>query len=151
MPIKFVVEDKGDYSVVVYRYFGSVTAEDIIDASQKAFRQLKPGTPYRSLLLFDRNTDLSELTQQSLDAVRARGNEEYRRFRLGPRIGAAVLDHSSDARMLLPLFNALNLARGGVDLSFAPFETLEPALERLGIPLDEGRALVARAMSDPDF
>lgn len=81
---------------------------------------------------------------EALESIHARGNVEIAGNRLGPRKGAAVLDRSADARLIVPLFNALSLSRGGIDMSFDPFVDIEPALEHLGIPIEAGRALIAK-------
>jgi hypothetical protein len=49
-----------------------------------------------------------------------------------------MLDKSIDAKLIMPLFNVLSQAGGGADLSFELFTEVEPALERLGVPLEEG-------------
>jgi len=143
MPVAVAVGGDDAHCIAAYRFFGPVTLDDIFRSSKRVYAQLKAGVPYRALLVFEESTDLSELDQDVLAEILAFGESEYRRHHLGPRAGAAVLNGSTDAKLLMPLFNAIGLTRGGVDLSFKLFQDLELALSYLGIPLETGKVLIA--------
>ncbi len=145
MPVKAAVENCGEHRLVVYRYSGRNQPDVVLASVARALSQLAPAQSYREIVIFDRDTDLSDLDQKSLADLHGRVAALFRQRKLGSRMAVAVIDHSHDAKLILPLFNALSLASGGADLSFELFNDIEPALKRLGIPLEEGLKAIARA------
>lgn len=145
MTIKLAVENRDDLRFVVYRYSDHISLADVFNSVTRAARLLTPNQPYRELLIFNHDTDLSDFDPRSLASFHRQCNELYRELKLGPRTAATVLDKSIDAKLIMPLFNALSQAGGGADLSFELFTEVKPALERLGIPMEEGLKIVARA------
>jgi hypothetical protein len=95
-------------------------------------------------LIFEHDTDLSDFHPESLATFMQKCTELYRQLKLGPRTAAAVLDESMDAKLIMPLFNALSLTGGGADLSFRLFTEIEPALNWLGIPSEDGLKIISR-------
>lgn len=142
MPIKLTVKNRDDDSIVVYHYFGLVLREEIVAALKEAFDKLTPRLPYRSIMIFEDDVDLSELSPDVLDGLRDYGEKNYRENNLGPRSGAAVLNGSADAQTIVPLFNALNLARRGIDFSYELCPDIETALAYLEIPAAEGYKII---------
>jgi len=145
MPIKFAVENRDDLRLVVYRYSGHIHPKDVLDSLTRAVSQLAPNQPYHELLIFEHDSDLSDFDSASLARLYQDSSELYRKRNLGPRTAAAMLDASMDAKIIMPLFNALSLKGGGVALGFELFTEVEPALRWLGIPIDKGMEIVARA------
>lgn len=131
-------------SFLVLRFSGSVDAVELSDAAARTLESLPPGTPYRSLIVFDPDTELSELNNSALEGIHVRSEEIRRRRNLGPRMGAAALNDSADAMMIAPLYNAVNLARASEDLGLELFKDLHAALDHLGIPLNKGLEVLAR-------
>lgn len=144
MPIKVAIENRDELRLVVYRYSGHIYIADVLESVERATKQIAPGQPYRELLIFEHDTDLSDLDPTSLKGFMQKCVELYYELKLGPRSAAAVLDESMDAKLIMPLFNALALTPGP-DLSFELFTEIEAALKWLGIPAEEGLKVVARA------
>jgi hypothetical protein len=145
MPKKVAVENRDEFCLVVYRYSGRVTMAEIVEAIARASELLAPNRSYFVMAIFDEDADLSELNPTILGALYRKSRDTYIAKQYGPRTAVAVLNGSADARMIVPLFNAMSKASGGIDLGFELFDDIESALQRLGIPLDEGLAIVARA------
>lgn len=146
MPIKIAVENRDDLRFAVCRYSGHIDPSDALAVLMHGLSKFPPNQPYRELLIFERDTDLSDFDAKTLAMLYREGGEIHRAMKLGPRTAATVLDGSADAKIILPLFNALSsIGGGGTDLSFELFREVEPALKCLGIPLDEGLKIVARA------
>ncbi|MDE3115012.1 MAG: hypothetical protein KGL26_05360 [Pseudomonadota bacterium] len=145
MPIKIAIENQGDLRLAVYRYSGHVRLDEVPDSITRAVSQFAPNQPFRELLIFEHDSDLSDFDPTSLEAVYRACAELYRRLQLGLRTAAAMLDESMDAKIIMPLFNALSLASGGPDLGFKLFTDIEPALKWLGVPTKEGLKIIARA------
>lgn len=145
MPIRVAVENRDKLRLVVYIYSGHIRPADVLDSVRRAAAQLAPKVPYRELLIFNHDTDLSDFDREFLVTFHRQCEELYRELKLGSRTAAAMLDNSIDAKLIMPLFNALSLVGPGADLSFELFTEVEPALERLGIPLEEGLRIIARA------
>jgi hypothetical protein len=145
MAIKVAVENRDELRFAVYRYSGHINMLDVLASVTRATTQFGPNQPYSELLIFQHDTDLSNWDPESLATLYRKADELYSKLKLGPRTAAAVLDDSLDAKIIMPLFNALSLARGGADLRFELFTDVEPALKRLGIPVEEGLKIVARA------
>jgi hypothetical protein len=145
MPVKVAVENRDKLRFVVFRYSGHIDPADVLASATRALSNLAPDQPYRELLIFKHDTDLSNFDPESLATLYRKCDELYRKLKLGPRIAAAVLDASVDAKLIMPLFNAVSLTVGGPDLSFELFTDVEPALKRLGVPVEEGLMIVARA------
>ncbi len=144
MRIKVAVENTDALRFIVYRYSGHIDVADVFDSVVRASKQIAPGRPYRELLIFEHDTDLSDFHPKSLEAFFQKCVELYQELKLGPRVAAAVLDESLDAKLIMPLFNALSLTGVGADLSFELFTEIEPALNWLGVPAEEGLKVVAR-------
>lgn len=144
MPIKTVVRNREDDSIVVYRIFGAVMPDDVFSCVDLAFQRLPPERPYLSLQIFESDTDLSELTPKTLESFRAYGEKTYLEKKLGPRTGAAVINGSSDAKLMLPLFNALVASRDGVDFTYEPYRDIDSALDHLKIDRREGHEIIAQ-------
>jgi len=145
MPIKFAVENRDDFRLAVYRYSGHIRLEEILDSLTRAVSRFAPRQSYRELLIFEHDSDLSAFDAASLATVYQECAKLYRKLKLGPRTAAAMLDESMDAKLIMPLFNALSLAGGGPDLAFKLFTEVEPALKWLGVPVEKGLKIVGRA------
>jgi hypothetical protein len=143
MPIKFAVEDRADLALVVYQYSGHIGLKDVLNSVTRAVSGFGPNRPYRELLIFEHDSDLSDFDSNSLALLYRDSAELYRKLNLGPRTAAAVLDESMDAKLIMPLFNALSLKAGMADLSFKLFTDVEPALKWLGVPVNEGPKIIA--------
>lgn len=144
MPIQVAVENRDDLRFAVYRFSGHIAPTEAFAVVMRGIAKFPPNQPYRELLIFDHDTDLSAFDAEALTTLYEKAEELHRARKLGPRTAATVLDGSIDAKIILPLFNALSSTGGGTDLSFELFTDVEPALKRLGIPLDEGLKIVAR-------
>ena len=145
MPIKVAVEQRDEFRLVVYRYSGHIDMADVLAAVTNAVNQFAPNQSYCELLIFKHDADLSDFDPKSLATFYKKCDELFEKLKSGPRTAAAVLDNSIDAKLIMPFFNALSQAGRGVDLSFELFIDVEPALQRLGIPVEEGLKVVARA------
>lgn len=144
MPIKIAVENRDELRFVVCRFSGHIAPTEAFAVLMRGVSQFPPNQPYRELLIFEPDTDLSDFDAKTLKTLYQKSEEIHRARKLGPRTAATVLDGSVEAQIILPLFNALS-STGGTDLSFELFNDVEPALKHLGIPLDEGLKIVARA------
>ena len=109
MPIRVAVENSAELRLIVYRYSGHIDVADVYESVARAARQIAPGEPYRELLIFEHDTDLSDFRPELLAAFVQKCTELYSQLKLGPRTAAAVLDESMDAKIILPLFNALDV------------------------------------------
>ena len=145
MPIKVAVENSDELRLIVYVFSGDIDPAGVIVAVTHAVGKLAPHQAYRELLIFQRDTDLSDFDPETLARLCRTLDELVRKHKLGSRTSAAVLDGSIDAKLIMPLFNALTLVGGGVDLRFELFAEVEPALKWLSIPPEEGLKCVARA------
>ena len=76
--------------------------------------------------------------------IRTRRRDQNRQLRLRRRAGAVVLNGSYDAKVILPLWNALCGVEPDPDFHFELFEEIEPALEWLGIPAAHGASVIER-------
>lgn len=145
MAIEVAVENREELRFVVCRFSGHIAPSEAFAVLMRGVSQFPPHQPYRELLIFEHDTDLSDFDAKALTTIYQKSEEIHRALKLGPRTAATVLDGSIDAKMILPLFNALSSAGRGTDLSFALFSDIEPALKHLGVPLDQGLKIVARA------
>jgi hypothetical protein len=145
MPIKVAVENRDELRLVVYHYSGHIDQASVIAALTRGLNQLAPNQAYRELLIFDHSTDLSDFDAEALTALHRACEEIQRNLKLGPRTAVAMLDDSADAKMIMPLFNAMSQLSDDADLSFELFTRVEPALERLGVPVAEGLKVASRA------
>jgi hypothetical protein len=144
MPIKAAVDTSPDARLAVLCFSGHVSAADVLAAARGALTQFPPGLPFRELLIFEHDTDLSDISAELLEKLYHDCEALRRDLQLGARSGIAVLDDSMDAKFIMPLFNAL-VTPGGSDMGFGLVHDVEPAFERLGIPLQEGLKILARA------
>jgi hypothetical protein len=150
MPVSYVVDNELDLFVI--RPSGRITKREVTETVTGLSESARQGGTYRSLLVFEPATDLSNFDAKALSASCAAVKTIYRRRRLRRRAGAAVADASHDARLILPLWNAIcehELALKPhdleLDLRYTLFEEVEAALAWLDIPVDVGAAAVARA------
>ena len=143
MPVGLAVEN--ELELFVLRFFGCVTEQQILEVLGGMARGVDHVSDYRALLVFDPKTDLSELSRDALQNIRAETKAFYREQGLGRRTGAAVLDSSQDAQLILPLWNALSRSDPEFDLHYEIFDSIGPALAWLDVPEDRGLALVASA------
>ena len=95
---------------------------------------------YRSLLIFDSSTDLSTIDKDALQRIQETSRDTLYRGR-SRRSGAAMVNGSQDARLIMPLWNALCHSDPEIDLHFDIFTDLEPALAWLDIPPALGRSI----------
>ena len=144
MTIKVAVENWDHLRLIVYRYSGHISIADVLDSVTRATSQIAPAQPYNEVLIFEHDTDLSDFHPELLEGIIHKCRGLYAKLMLGPRTAVAVLDESLDAKIIMPLFNALALTGSGADLSFQLFTDIEPALQRLGIPKEEGLEIIAR-------
>jgi len=145
MTVGLFVGSFEDQGMVVLRLSGHVMIPEVFEAVSRIFHGLEPDAPYRSLLVFDSGVDLSEFSIRSLDEILAATKNASVQRIPGSRRAAAVLHGSADARMVLPLWNAICSAGREGDFGYGIFDELEPALHSLDIPLDKGREFMARA------
>ena len=144
MPIRVAVENRDELRLIVYCYSGHIYVADVFESVGRTTKQFAPGQSYRELLIFEHDTDLSDLDPKSLTGFMQKCVELYYELKLGLRSAAAVLDESIDAKLIMPLFNALALTTGP-NLHFELFTEVDAALKWLGIPAEEGLKIVARA------
>ena len=141
MPVALAVEN--DLELFVLQFSGRVTEQQISEVLNGMARGVDHVSDYRALLVFDPTTDLSELSREALQNIRSATKAFYREQKLGRRTGAAVLDASHDAQLILPLWNALSRGDPELDLHYEIFDSVDPALEWLDVPKDRWLALVA--------
>lgn len=142
MPVIHAVDH--DLELFVVRFLGRVTTDQIIDAMSGLTELADDGRSFRSLLIFERGTDLSEIGPAALQTIREQMANLYARLHLKRRAGAAMLDDSKDAKMIMPLWNALCRVETEPDLHYEIFDEIEPAISWLEVPKDSGLAIITR-------
>ncbi len=138
MPISYSVDK--DLELFVLRFSGSVTTEQVRSAIAEVGQELGEDGSYRSLLIFDSSTDLSTIDKDALQRIQETSRDTLYRGR-SRRSGAAMVNGSQDARLIMPLWNALCHSDPEIDLHFDIFTDLEPALSWLDIPPAHGRSI----------
>ena len=145
MPIKVAVENRDELRLIVYRYSGHIDQASVLASVTHGVSHFASHQPYRELLIFEHDTDLSGLNAEALTALHRKCEDLHQALNPGSRTAAAMVDNSADAKMIMPLFNALSLKAGGTDFGFELFAEVEPALRRLGVAVEEGLKIAARA------
>ena len=144
MPISHSVDERFD--VFVMRFSGEVTEAQVCDSITSIAADLPPKGSYRSLLIFDRSTDLSAIDKDVLQSIQEHARDTlYRIPDRKRRGGAAVIDGSLDAKFILPLWNALSQGDSEIDMHFDIFTRIDSALDWLEIPRECGRWLALGA------
>ena len=90
MPVKLAVENREELRFVVYHYSGHIDPADVLASVKLAVSHFAPDQFYRELLIFKRDTDLSDFNRESLTMLLRKSDDLYRQLKLGPRAGAAV-------------------------------------------------------------
>jgi hypothetical protein len=141
MPVSYAVDN--DLEIVVVRLSGRIAKYEVMEAAAEMSRAMSPDRAYRSLLVFESTADLSEMDAGALVEIHAASKATARQRQQRPRARAAVADPAHDARLILPLWNALCETDPEPDLRYTLFEAAEAALAWLGIPEAEGLAAIA--------
>lgn len=84
-------------------------------------------------MTFEPSVDLSDFDSDAIKAIRKARKAQFANQGLERRAGAAVIDRSIDAALVMRLWNAFSNVDGEIDLRFAIFQEIDPALERLEI------------------
>jgi len=142
MPVSQAVDN--GLSLFVFRFYDRVGEEDVTGAIDAVAAEADHAGTYRSLLIFERSTDLSELTLEALGRIKEQMKLVYGRVSVRRRAGAAVLDSSFDAKAIMPLWDALCEGDPDLELQYELFTDLEPARRWLGIGREECAELVGR-------
>ena len=141
MPISYSVDERLEFFVM--RFSGGVTEAEICDSIARLAADLPPDGSFRSLLIFDRSTDLSAIDKEVLQSVQDLARDTlYRVPHRKRRGGAAMIDGSLDAKFILPLWNALCHSDAEIDMHFDIFTNLDSALDWLDVPHGQGISLV---------
>ena len=144
MPLNYAFDE--ELGLLSVRYSGLIQVEEIIDAIP-AMGELATQSPsYAVLLLFDDKVDLSTIGMDELKRIKQTEQDAYRDLKLKRRASAAVLARSVDARVLMPLWNALSEIDTEPGFRYKAFRQPEEAFDWLGVPRDRGRELIARAV-----
>ena len=133
-----------DLGLLVIRFSRRVATPEIIAAISAVAELTHGDAPVCSLLIFESSTDLSEINPSEIKSFRERAAQEYRETKAQRRAGAAVLDGSQDARIMMPFWNALCLTESDPDLSYEFFNTVDAAIDWLGLPKDAALAVARR-------
>ena len=150
MPVYHHVDNA--LELIMVRFSDNVTERQISELIDGLSREVRQGGNYRSLLIFERKTDLSELDHQALEKIKEEMKGLHRDRQMGRRASAAVLDSSHDAIIILPLWNALCAEDTELDLHYDTFKRLAPALNWLEVPEEEGLAIAKRTgFKDGDY
>lgn len=139
MPVYHHVDNA--LELITVRFCDNVTERQISELIGNLSREVDQGGSYRSLLIFERAADLSELNREALESIKDEMKALHRDRQMERRAGAAVLDSSHDAKLILPLWNALCAEDTELDLHYDSFTTLAPALGWLDIPAEQGDAI----------
>jgi hypothetical protein len=141
VPVRYKVLSAHD--LFVMRFSKRVTEDEVVETISH-MKEMASGTGiWRSLTLFERTVDLSDLDVPALKTISQKSLEMYRELGLRRATSAAVIDGSADARMIMPLYNALCERQADIDLSFDLFVDMNVALDWLGLPAD-----IATAVTD---
>ncbi len=147
MPVTVSVDN--DLRLIVTRYSGRVTPREVLDAIGAVPPAVTRTGIYRGLATFDHTVDLSDLDVRALAEIRRRGVDVYRGLSLARGPSAAIIDDSDDARLIVPLWNAINDTGEALDLKYQLFRDPEAAFDMIGIAHDEGNRLIAGPGAPP--
>lgn len=148
MPVATSVDDDGSF--VVFRFHEKVTTSDVLAASAETAKRATRDGEFVTLLLFEAGVDFSDIDADSINAIRSNREREFHDFGLKRRAGAAVVDGSLDARVVLKLWNAICDCDPDFDLSFQTFDQPSPALEWLDIPAARADPVISRTGYQPE-
>ncbi len=146
MPIGYAVHN--DIKLFVHFYSGRVTARDLSDLVSGLAGQVSGSGTYRGLAIFDQDVDLSELDVSVLNSIRNESKAAYQKLGIQRGNSAAIVDGAQEARLIMPLWNALCDADPDFDHRFGLFQDVEAALEFLAIPPESAPQILA-IMSNP--
>lgn len=132
MPVRYLVDNQRN--LLVTRFFQSVTRQDVEAAIEDIGRQVAGARRYVSLLIFEHSVDLSALDVTALTAIRDAQVHLFRTNGVKRGKAAAVLDHSTEAHLVMPLHNALCEMDPESKAGFKLFYTISSALDYLGLP-----------------
>jgi hypothetical protein len=133
MPVNAAVYVTDEQSVAVYSLGDKVTLREILDGVARAYAEIAPEKPFSSLLIFEAGVDLSDIDLAALRSILAEASAISGGGKFGLRRGAALVRASEDARIVMPLWNAICTTNPDADLAFELFYEFEDALERLDI------------------
>ncbi len=139
-----------DLGLFVLRFSGRVTAPEVAAAISGLGELTKRAEPACSLLIFEGNTDLSEINPDEIKSFRDAATNLYRQMKVQRRAGAAVLDGSQDARIMMPFWNAICLTESDPDLHYEFFNDTAAAVDWLGLPRDAALAVAKRTEQPHD-
>lgn len=142
MPANHAIDK--DLGLFVMRLTGRVTAPDVAAAIAGLAELTSCARQVSSLLIFDSSTDLSEINPDEIKSLRDAAIDLYRQTKVRRRAGAAVLDGSQDARIMMPFWNALCLTETEPALHYEFFNDTDAAIAWLGLPGDATRTAAKR-------
>lgn len=142
MPVRYLVDN--ERNLLVTRFFKSVIRQEVEAAIDDIGRQAARARRYMSLLIFEHSVDLSALDVTALAAIRDAQVQLFRTTGSERGKAAAVLDHSTDAHIVMPLHNALCEMAPESKPGFKLFYTISSALEYLELPAALETPILAR-------
>lgn len=131
MPVEYLVED--DLDLLAYRFHNKVTVRDVAIAVTGTTSRTTPGQTYRSLLVFHKTTDLSDIGPAELRVIKALMQQAYEEASITRPEGAIVVDGSLDAKIITPLWKAICDADEAIDVHYRFFIEVSPALAWLDV------------------
>jgi hypothetical protein len=131
MPVEYLVED--DLDLLAYRFHNKVTVRNVAGAITGVTARMTPGRTYRSLLVFHKTTDLSDIGPADLRVIKAFMQQAYDQASITRPDGAIVVDGSLDARFITPLWKAICDADDAIDVHYRFFIDVGPALAWLDV------------------
>lgn len=148
MPVAHAVDK--DLGLFVLRFAGRVTAAEVADAISGLGELADCAEPACSLLIFEGDTDLSEINPDEIKSFRDAATNLYRQMKVKRRAGAAVLNGSQDARIMMPFWNAICLTDTDPDLHYEFFNDTAAATDWLGLPKDAALAAAESTEQEVD-
>lgn len=142
MPVCYLVDNTLD--LLAARFSRTVTKDQVLAAISGAAGEMSPDKSYKSLAIFEHDVDLSQIDVAALAQIRSAQHRLFRASATDRGPAAAVIDHSTDARLVMPLHNALCEIDSSSELGFTLFESVEAALDYLDLPRQVGETLLAR-------
>lgn len=133
-----------DLGLFILRFSGRVTTPEVTAAISDLGELTNRVEAACSLLIFESNTDLSEISHEEIKSFRDAVTNLYRQTKTRRRAGAAVLNGSQDARIMMPFWNALCLTETGPDLRYEFFNDIAAAIDWLGLSRNAALAVVRR-------
>jgi len=131
MPVQYLVEQ--DLGLLAYRFHDKVAVRDVALAITGIASNATPGAAYRSLLVFHRSTDLSDIGATELGIIKTLMRKAYDEASITRPAGAIVVDGSLDARIITPLWKAICDADDEIDVHYRFFIDVGPALAWLDV------------------